>query len=307
MDLRQLHALLAVAEHQSFSAAARALHTVQSNVSTHVARLEQEVGSILSDRAQGELTVEGQIVADRARRILAELRAIEDDLAALRDDVSGRVRAGVIGTTARWLVPSLLTMVSEQFPRIELQIIEATTTSLLPQLLDNRIDLAVVNLPVGDPDIDSHVLFTEERIIIAPADHPLAAHERVDLAELARHAILLPPRGTSFRDEIDADARRVRVELSTQAEVDGLRLLTSLAFQGFGPALLPASAAPSWLEGEWVRVRVDGLSPRIVGLATRRRSPPSAPMRTLSELIRRIVDTDGLDQGLVTPAAGPPA
>ena len=57
MDLRQLHALLAVAEHQSFSAAARALHTVQSNVSTHVARLEQEVGSILSDRAQGELTV----------------------------------------------------------------------------------------------------------------------------------------------------------------------------------------------------------------------------------------------------------
>ena len=221
--------------------------------------------------------------------------------------MSGRVRAGVIGTTARWLVPSLLTMVSEQFPRIELQIIEATTTSLLPQLLDNRIDLAVVNLPVGDPDIDSHVLFTEERIIIAPADHPLAAHERVDLAELARHAILLPPRGTSFRDEIDADARRVRVELSTQAEVDGLRLLTSLAFQGFGPALVRASAAPSWLEGEWVRVRVDGLSPRIVGLATRRRSPPSAPMRTLSELIRRIVDTDGLDQGLVTPAAGPPA
>jgi LysR family hydrogen peroxide-inducible transcriptional activator len=302
MDLRQLHALLAVAEHQSFSAAARALHTVQSNVSTHVARLEQEVGSTLIDRAQGELTVEGEIVADRARRILAELRAIEDDLISLRDDVSGRVRAGVIGTTARWLVPAVLTAVSEEFPRVELQIIEATTTSLLPQLLNDRLDLAVVNLPVDDPDVDAQVLFTEERIIVAPSNHSLAAHERVDLAELSRHSILLPPQGTAFRDEIDADARRARVELVTQAEVDGLRLLTSLAFQGFGPALVPASAAPSWLDGDWVRVAVDGLSPRIVGLATPRRSPPSAPTRTLAELIHRIVAVAGPEQGLISPA-----
>ncbi|MEQ8840264.1 MAG: LysR family transcriptional regulator [Acidimicrobiales bacterium] len=302
MDLRQLHALLAVAEHQSFSAAARALHTVQSNVSTHVARLEQEVGSVLIDRAQGELTVEGEIVADRARRILAELRAIEDDLIAMRDDVSGRVRAGVIGTTARWLVPSLLTAVSAEYPRVQLQIIEATTTSLIPQLLSDRLDLAVVNLPVDNPDVDAHVLFTEERIIIAPTGHPLAESEQVDLAELSRHEILLPPQGTAFRDEIDADARRQRVELTTQAEVDGLRLLTSLAFQGFGPALVPASAAPSWLSGEWTRVAVEGLSPRIVGLATPRRSAPSAPTRTLAEVIRRIVQVDGPEQGRVTPA-----
>lgn len=302
MDLRQLHALLAVAEHHSFSAAARALHTVQSNISTHVARLEQEVGSTLIDRSLGELTVEGEIVADRARRILAELRSIEDDLIALRDDVSGRVRAGVIGTTARWLVPSMLNAVSDEYPRVELQIIEATTTSLLPQLLSDRLDLAVINLPVDDPDVDAQVLFTEERIIIAPLGHPLAAHERVDLAELSRHEILLPPQGTAFRDEIDTDARRKRVELRTRAEVDGLRLLTSLAFQGFGPALVPASAAPSWLQGDWTRVAVDGLSPRIVGLATPRRSTPSAPTRALAEVIRRIVVTDGPEQGLITPA-----
>ena len=71
MDLRQLHALLAVAEHRSFSAAARALHTVQSNVSTHVARLEQEVGATLIERSRGDLTHEGEVVAARARRILA--------------------------------------------------------------------------------------------------------------------------------------------------------------------------------------------------------------------------------------------
>lgn len=302
MDLRQLNALLAVAEHHSFSAAARALHTVQSNVSTHVARLEQEVGATLIDRSQGELTYEGEIVATRARRILAELRAIEDDLIALRDDVTGSVRAGVIGTTARWLVPALLDAVSRELPGVELKVIEATTTSLVPQILSEQLDVAVVNLPVDDPDVETHFLFAEERIVVAPLHHPLADHDRIDVSELAQHEILLPPQGTAFRDEIDTDARRAQVTLNPRAEVDGLRLLTSLAFQGFGPALVPASAAPSWLSGEWRRVAVDGLSPRIVGLAFPRRGAPSAPTRAIADLIRVTVADIGPDQGGITTA-----
>ena len=73
MDLRQLAVLTAVADHQSFSAAARALHTVQSNVSTHVARLERELGTTLVDRASGLLTDSGELVVARARRVQAEL------------------------------------------------------------------------------------------------------------------------------------------------------------------------------------------------------------------------------------------
>ena len=73
MDLRQLAALTAVSDAGSFSAAARRLHTVQSNVSTHVARLENELGATLVDRATGTLTEEGDVVALRARRIQHEL------------------------------------------------------------------------------------------------------------------------------------------------------------------------------------------------------------------------------------------
>ena len=76
MDLRQLSALAAVADHRSFSAAARALHTVQSNVSTHIARLERELGATLVDRSNGQLTEAGELVVARARRIQAELDAL---------------------------------------------------------------------------------------------------------------------------------------------------------------------------------------------------------------------------------------
>src|SRR5215218_9193913 len=82
MDLRQLAALTAVADHESFSAAARALHTVQSNVSTHVARLERELDVTLVDRATGHLTVAGELVVERARRIQAELDALVADVAS---------------------------------------------------------------------------------------------------------------------------------------------------------------------------------------------------------------------------------
>ncbi len=75
MDLRQLAALVAIADHGSFSAAAKALFTVQSNVSGHIARLERELGATLVDRQRGGLTDEGVLVVEHARRIQRELDA----------------------------------------------------------------------------------------------------------------------------------------------------------------------------------------------------------------------------------------
>src|SRR5437588_11234375 len=99
MDLRQLAALVAVAEHGTFSAAADALHTVQSNVSTHVARLERELGCSLVDRSNAcRLTEEGQAVVERARRIANELEALVAGVAGLRHVVSVYVRHGMRGT-----------------------------------------------------------------------------------------------------------------------------------------------------------------------------------------------------------------
>ena len=117
MDVRQLAAIVAVADHGTFSAAARALYTVQSNVSGHVAKLERELGVTLIDRANGGLTEEGERVVERARRILHEIDDIAADIASLDNDVSGDARIGVIGTTARWLMPQLLSAVAARHPR----------------------------------------------------------------------------------------------------------------------------------------------------------------------------------------------
>ena len=297
MDIRQLSALVAVAEGGSFSAAARSLHTVQSNISTHIARLERELGATLVDRATGMLTEEGRVVVDRARHIQVEVAAIAADVAALRDVITGHVRLGCIGTVGRWLVPLVLQRVTTEYPQIHLVVVDATTTSLVPQLLSDSLDLAVVNLPIAEPDLGSEPLFEEDRLVIAPTGHPLAGRVSVSLRELGEHLLILEPQGTSFRAELDAEAAAAGVVLHPLAEVDGLRLITSLTFQGFGASIIPATAAPPWLTGDWERVSVEGLTRRSVGLAQRRRGLPSAPARAVHDLVMRVVaeEATGLD------------
>ena len=289
MDLRQLNHLIAVAEHQSFSAAARALHTVQSNVSTHVAKLEKELGAALIDRHTMQPTAEGRAVLERARRIRTELQAINDDIVSMRHEVAGEVRIGCIGTTGRWMASPLLGRLAERHPALRPVLVDATTTSLTPRVLDGDLDMAIVNTPVVEAGLESEPLFDEERIIVAPTDHPLADRGTINVADLAEHPVMLTPRGTTFRDAIDQELAAAGVRLTAAAEVDGLRLLASLAYQGYAPALLPASAVSGYPDGNWSLVHVEGLARRSVGLVRNRRTTPSMPIRAAREVVLDVI------------------
>jgi DNA-binding transcriptional LysR family regulator len=294
MDIRQLNALVAVVDHGTFSAAAKALHTVQSNVSTHIARIERDLGVTLIDRSTGTLTEEGHVVVARARRVQAELEAIKLDVTALRDEVAGVVRAGVIGTTGRWLLPRLLDAVAAAHPRVRVQVVDATTTSLVPQVVAGSLDIAIVNLPIDHPDLEVDALFVEDAMLVAPLDHPLAAYDIVEPQDLAKYPLLLSPPGVAFRDALDRDLEKHGIELTPKAEVDGMRLLASLAADGFGAAILPATATVT--TAEWKRVPVRGLTPRRVGLVSNRRVPPSATIRAVRSVLFQVIKTHASDQ-----------
>lgn len=304
MDLRQLNALVAIADHGSFSSAARALHTVQSNISNHIARLEQELGSTLVDRSTGELTEEGLAVAERARRVQQELTAIDADVRSLRDEVSGAVRIGVIGTTARWLVPILLDAMERDYPKVDIVVVDATTTSLVPQLVNGRVHLAVVNLPVDEPEVRVEPLFDEDAVLVVPAGHPFHDREGVSLSELDDVPLLLSAPGTAFRHRLEQAAVEAGISLRAQAEIDGMRLLATLAFRGFGIAVLPASAAPGWVGGDWTRIPLAGAPGRSVGLARHRRGLLPAPARVLREVLRNLIRSEAESQPGVHPATG---
>jgi DNA-binding transcriptional LysR family regulator len=289
VDLRQLQALTAIADTGSFSAAAAKLHTVQSNVSSHVAHLERELGAQLVDRHSGELTEEGQAVLERARRIADELDAIVADLSSMREEVVGTVRLGVIGTTARWLTPLLLEALAGAHPKLRLVVGEGTSAMLEPQVASGSLEVAVVNLPQPLPELAETPLFDEDLILVVPPEHPLSDRSEVDLSDLDGLELLLPATGTTYRQELDEAAARAGVSLVARAEIDGLRLIASLTARGLGPSILPATTAAEGLDG-FARIAVSSLPRRRVGVVLRRRGRPSAAARATLEVLADVVE-----------------
>jgi DNA-binding transcriptional LysR family regulator len=291
MEIRHLQALVGIAEHGSFSAAAEALGTVQSNVSAHIARLEKELGAPLVDRSAGRLTEEGEIVVARARRMLVEMSALVADVSAMRREVVGTVRCGMIGTTGRWLVPLLFERVRERHPRVNITVADGTSANLEPRLVNGQLDVAVVSLPVVGDELVATPLFEEDLMLVVPKEHPFASADRpLPLAALTQLDLVLPLPNTALRDEIDAALRQAGVSLTPALELDGIRMIASLTFDGFGPAILPATAVPTHMRERFELVPLEGFPRRKVGVAQRRRGLPSAPTRAVIDILNAVAN-----------------
>jgi LysR family hydrogen peroxide-inducible transcriptional activator len=299
MELKHLQALMGIADTGSFSAAAASIGTVQSNVSAHVARLERELDVQLVDRSSGRLTEEGEVVIERARRVMNELEAMVADVTALREEVVGTVRLGMIGTTGRWLVPQLFDLLRVRHPHVHLNVAEGSSVQLEQQLASGQLDLAVVTFPLSGDDVMAAQLFEEDLMAVLPSGHPMGHETSIPLERLSELELLLPAPGTALRAEIDSATVPARVELRPAMELDGVRLVASLAFDGYGPAILPATAVPGHLRGRFSVIPVEGLPRRRVGVAQRRRSLPSAPARAVIDVLGVVVrDVLSMPEGI---------
>ena len=113
---------------------------------------------------------------------------------ASRDaDVSGEARIGVIGTTARWLMPELLAAVGRDHPLVHTIVHEGSTTTLIPAVISGQLHAAIVHLPIDDPELVIAPLFAEDLLVIVPDDHQFADRSSMALTDLDDIPLLLPP------------------------------------------------------------------------------------------------------------------
>ena len=289
MEIRQLEALLAISDHGSFSDAAAALGTVQSNISSRIAKLEAELGTELVDRSSGKLTESGKIVSERSRRVVVEVNAITSDVSELTKDVRGQVSLGMIGTAGRWVVPLLLEAQRRDYPHIALRITEGTNSTLEPRVVDGTIDMAVLGWPASAPELKDFDLYSEDLAVIAHHTHPLAAQkEAITLKELSQHELLLPLSGTPIRKEIDDACRIAGVQLKPIVELDGIRTIASMTFDGYGPSILPITMLSKFLRESFRAIPISDISQRRVILVSRRFGFPSAPVRAVEAMLHQV-------------------
>ena len=244
MNLRDLRYLVALADLRHFGRAAQACHVSQPTLSTQVRKLEAELGVALVERAprQVMLTPVGRDIAERARRVLADIEQMRETARRTIDPEAGSVRLGMFPTLGPYLLPHVVPTLRARFPHLELLLVEEKTEPLLAMLRNGRLDAAVLALPLHEDWLESEFLFEEPFMLAVPNEHPLSNRRDLQLADLADQHLLLLEDGHCLRDQ----ALEV-CTLSGAGEKDGFRAtsletLRQMVAAGVGITLLPMLA-----------------------------------------------------------------
>ncbi|CAL9569233.1 putative hydrogen peroxide-inducible genes activator [Streptomyces sp. enrichment culture] len=244
-SLAQLRAFAAVAEHLHFRDAAAAIGMSQPALSGAVSALEEALGVTLLERTTRKvlLSPAGERLAVRAKAVLAEVGALTEEADALRAPFTGALRLGVIPTVAPYLLPTVLRLVHDCYPHLDLQVHEEQTASLLDGLAGGRLDLLLLAVPLGVPGVTELPLFDEDFVLVTPLGHGLGGREGIPRTALRELNLLLLDEGHCLRDQaldICREAGSAGVAATTTAA--GLSTLVQLVAGGLGVTLLPRTA-----------------------------------------------------------------
>lgn len=306
MELRHLDTLLAIAEEGSFTAAADALSTVQSNVSEQVRQLEEELGvELLTRTRRGAVPTEcGERVLDRARRVRRELEALRADLSMLQGLETGDASFGIVGTASRWIVPSLVAVLRTRAPGIRLRVNEGASERLVAEVLTGELAQAVVTEPVHERRLLVETLLEEALLAVVPEGSALRDGP-IPLDALLGLGLVLPPVGNPLRTEVDHAAAQRGITLPVTVEVEGIRLIGDLVAAGAGASVLPETAVSTELTGVRMLSLV-GVPPRRLALVSARDSALSLADRAVRESVRGLVIERPVPiRPVVTTTAGP--
>jgi LysR family hydrogen peroxide-inducible transcriptional activator len=289
MELRHLDTLLAISEEGSFTAAADALNTVQSNVSDQIRQLEQELGVplLVRGRRGAEPTEFGEVVLERARRVQRELEAMRADLLMIQGLEAGHARLGVVGTASRWLMPALVEDLHTRAPGVRLRVNEGASERLFAEVIEGELAQAVVTQPVDDRRLVVEQLLEERLLGLVHADTPLP-REPVPLAALAALPLVLPPESNPLRIELEHAAAAQDLTLEIAVEVEGIRLIADLVAAGDYASILPETAIPPDLGGLRA-VTIARVPPRRLAIVNARDVQLSLADRAVREGVMRIV------------------
>ncbi|MFF3483622.1 LysR substrate-binding domain-containing protein [Streptomyces sp. NPDC002701] len=244
-SLPQLRAFAAVAEHLHFRDAAAAMGMSQPALSGAVSALEETLGVTLLERTTRKvlLSPAGERLAVRARAVLDEVSALMEEAEAVRAPFTGVLRLGVIPTVAPYLLPTVIGLVHDRYPALDLQVHEEQTANLLEGLTTGRLDLLLLAVPLGVPGVTELPLFDEDFVLVTPLDHWLGGREGIPREALRELNLLLLDEGHCLRDQaldICWEAGRADAPVTTTAA--GLSTLVQLVAGGLGVTLLPRTA-----------------------------------------------------------------
>ncbi|WP_025028991.1 LysR family transcriptional regulator [Caldalkalibacillus mannanilyticus] len=274
MELRQIKYFIEVAKGEHLTQAADKLHIAQSAISRQIANLEKELNVQLFIRKGRNviLTPIGQIFLQRVEAAILEIDGAIQEVSEYIDPEIGEIRIGFPHSLAAFTLPNVVAAFRKEHPNVRFQLSQGKVNELIDDLIKGEIDIALVSpVPIDHPEVEGHILFTEEIMAILPPDHPLAHKESILLNELENELFVMFRTGFTLRNiVIDAcDKAGFIPEIAFEGEeTDTIR---GLVAAGLGVGLLPNVALKVQGPLETANVRIsDPIVTRTVGFVTSR-------------------------------------
>ncbi|MFZ4808519.1 MAG: LysR substrate-binding domain-containing protein [Hyphomicrobiaceae bacterium] len=287
VSLKQLRYFDALARHCHFGRAAEACAISQPALSMQIKELEDALGGVLLERSarQARLTRFGEDVAHRVRDILRSVDELGDFARASRDRLMGRLRIGMIPTIAPYLLPTVIGHLGRLYPELDIHVRETLTPKLIHELVEGRLDTAIVALPVSEPSLTEVALFSENFLLVRPGE---AKGTPVPSSKALREMrLLLLEEGHCFRDQAlsfcDLQSSPPREVL----DASSLSTLVQMVSAGIGVTLIPEMAVAVETRSASVSVaRFKAPQPsRTVGMVWRKISPLARQLLQISEVV----------------------
>ena len=288
LTLRQLRYFEALARHGHFGRAADACSISQPALSAQIRELEDSLDTPLFERGarQARLTGVGEEFAPRVREILRAVDELVDLARASREGLTGRFRIGVIPTVAPYLLPAIIGTLARTHAGLDIHVRETVTPKLIQELCEGRLDTAIVALPVSEPSLTEVALFSEDFVLVRPAeDEGKPVPSREALREMR---LLLLEEGHCFRDQALSFCNLQSALPRELLDGSSLSTLVQMVGAGIGVTLIPEMAVAVETSSASVSIaRFRGVQPsRTIGMIWRRTSPLDERLLQIAEIVR---------------------
>ena len=233
MNIAQLRAFHAVAIAGGFTRAAARLGVTQPTLSAQVKTLEESYGVELIERRgrQLALTEIGSALLDLTRRIFGLTEEAEQLLAAARGLERGHLR---VGADAPYHVLPALSAFTKRYPKLRLSLTVGNSDGLIRELIDHRIDVAVVANLAPDPRLHALPVRHDRLVLFVPKTHPWAKRRQLRPADLVGARLVLREPGSSTRRLFETAMARAGVALEEVIEINSREAVREAVAAGLG-------------------------------------------------------------------------
>lgn len=264
MEFRQLKTFATIARLGSFVQAADELGYAQSTITNHIQTLENEMRVRVFERLGHRviLTSQGESLLPYAEQII-KLTAEAAQVVANPDIPQGILTIGSNESLGTYRLPALLQVYRAAYPKVELILKFMNCDAICDDIRKNKIDVGVIiNNKIWENDLIVEDISSEQMLLLADPNHPLAHKEKVGPCDLAETGVILTEPGCSYRLTMEKIVKDFKAKPQAVLEASSIETIKQLIMLGLGVSMLPRFTVEKELaEGRIQPIRWDGPIP----------------------------------------------